>query len=315
MINHPIIFLPPKHWLPSLALFLAVALAFAGCNKSVKVEFSLNAQQRQAHEDRPKDMNDSLHVYKVRVGDTIYLRDISEPPQRVKKRFWDTNGDGEWNVTDERFFFTRYSNPGWYKITLCINTTQTCTARWVYAQPAAPAPAPPEPVITTPPPDPTPPPPPRPPSPPPFANKLDKVGAPLKESSSTSSCAKTAGNSFTATLRANRAIELGSFFVYADQCGGIEVSLSGKGVSTSFKTALVQGYSQIALDAHIQQRLTPGTYTLKCTAFNNYAGCTASENPRFLDVKPCANVKPLTSSALRLDQQGKLIVHEFKFIY
>lgn len=299
-------------WLSAGALFFL--LLQSGCSDYVEVDFWINGQKLQKREGEPVAPSDTMGVYTSKPGDTIHFRDISEPSSRVKKRYWK---DGSQQViTDVTSFQMPFEAPGYYKIILCINGHTQCTTHWVYVvgkkveapvmaeveevkDPSVTAriPNPPPPKI----------------NPPKFENKQGIAG-PRAGYSTTPDCSGFANSEFSVTLKTNRAVELGSFVLYADQCGGVEVSLSGPSVNRAFKAALVEGYSQIILDEGIP-RLGVGNYTLRCRALGNYSGCGVAGTPRFANVKSCPDIKSLTAPALSMDQKGALLIHELKFTY
>jgi hypothetical protein len=308
-------------------ILILLGLATSACGPELEVNFLLNASPLQAFEgDRP-ERGDSLHVMSVLVGDTIYLDDISQPAKKIRTRAWDLNDDGNWDVEGKAFFETSFSRSGFYKITLCVNGKDACAHRWVYAEEPAPimeaeepemeeepeAEEPEEPKVTsTPPPKPPPirKPPPKPK--PTFEGLPDEVG--VLRSGVVPSCQTIASSSFETILKVKREVQLGSFAVYTDQCGGLDISLTGPGTSIAFKAGLVNGLSQIDLAAHTAARLAPGSYTLKGKTFRGGAGCEAEEIPRFKHSNNC-NAKQKPSQALDIDQKGTLIIHQLKFEY
>lgn len=305
-------------------ILILVGLTTSACGPELEVNFLLNASQLQAFDGTRPERNDSLHVLSVLVGDTIYLDDISQPPKKIKTRHWDLNGDGNWDVKGEAFFQTSFSSPGWYKITLCINGTERCIHRWVFAEESveiieeepeevAPDEVKEEPAVVSVPsqkPAVSRKPPPRPKLT--FEGLPDEVG--VLHSGVSPSCQTVASSSFEVLLKVEREIQLGSFAVYTDRCGGVDLSLSGPGTLIAFKAGLVNGLSQIDLAAHTAARLAPGSYTLKGKTFRGGAGCEAEEIPRFKHSNNC-NAKQKPSQALDIDQKGTLIIHQLKFEY
>lgn len=292
---------------------LGCIVLWPGCSAAeLEVDFTLNEQGLKAYDagPMPTNPNDTLHVYKTRVGDTVYLRDITKPEKKVKSWQWTVNDRPGQNT---KYSHVKMSESGWYKITLHVNKQEHAAVRWIYAAPVeldsivlaepdsilAEAPPPPRPKRTAKPPK-------------PFEGKPSKAGLAL--SSYDTACARLSGSRFTATLRVKRELELGSFMVFTNQCGGMEISFSGKGIKERFKVGLVPGATQVALGANLP-RLKPGTYQLEGRAFSQYAGCTAADAPQFMSVEACPSLRPITVAAMELTQQKPTVLHELKFTY
>lgn len=115
-----------------LFIFYAACIVvnFYSCtDEKATVDFILNEQNITATDEMPSDVNDSLHVLKVMVNDTIYVKDISEGT--IKSRKWDLDGDGQWNIVDERFFPITFPVSGLYKITLNVNDQEPYLSKWI----------------------------------------------------------------------------------------------------------------------------------------------------------------------------------------
>ncbi|WP_282773830.1 hypothetical protein [Phaeodactylibacter xiamenensis] len=291
---------------------LGCIVLWQGCSANeLEVDFTLNEQGLKPYEagPMPTNPNDTLHVYKTRVGDTVYLRDITKPEKKVKSRQWTVNDRPGQNT---KYNLVKMEHPGWHKITLHVNKQEHSAVRWIYAaqsEPGNSSSAEPGSILPDPPPSPSP----RAALPPkPFEGKPGKAG--LSLSSYDPACARLSGSRFTATLKVKRELELGSFMVFTNQCGGMEVSFSGKDINERFRVGLVPGATQIALGANIP-RLKAGTYQLEGRAFSQYAGCTAADAPQFMSVEACPSLRPITAAAMELTHQKTTVLHELKFTY
>lgn len=119
------------------SLLICITIYVLGCTNNFEVNFRLNGNEFQSFESTEADapsFNDSIHVFTVRIGDTVYIQDITTPAGKVKKRSWDLNGDGEWDksVQDNPFFNVTFPETGLYKIVLCVNGRKdACATRWI----------------------------------------------------------------------------------------------------------------------------------------------------------------------------------------
>jgi hypothetical protein len=307
----------------------ALLLYLSGCSAPVEVDFLVNGTVVDERESPPVSVADTVGVYVIAPGDTVQLYDVSRPAGKVKKRYWN-NVQGQWDQeeSDTATIEVSFDAPGDYGIVLCINDRKQCTTRWIRVRPVE-VPEPivePLPVVEPPKPDPPvvvaapirpkplpPPPPPKKKPEIPFEGKSGEVGA--RHSGSSTDCQTETGSSFRVALKVKQAVELGSLVVYANHCGGVNVSLAGPNTKVNFRAILVPGFSQIDLGAHVAERLQPGDYQLSGEAFSGGANCDAADTPRFKRVNGCPGAGSANSPALELDQKGNLIIHQLKFTY
>ena len=121
--------------------------------------------------------------------------------------------------------------------------------------------------------------------------------------------------SFSVLLSPAEDVELESFFVYSNDCGGLEVTLQGAGDTQTFEVALLQGKKSQITFGTIDARLKKGNkYTLSCRPFANHGGCTSPNAPKLEDAGSCG-ISPKTSNKLSINQQGNLIIYDLKFLY
>jgi len=115
-------------------------------------------------------------------------------------------------------------------------------------------------------------------------------------------------------LLPNKRVELQSFKVYTNICGGLKVTLEGDGDSQSFRATLNDGGSNISftpIDAELQANLS---YTLIVEPLGNYRGCDASDPPRLEKITDC-NFRSNNHAALKIDQNSNPIIHDLKIKY
>lgn len=127
---------------------------------------------------------------------------------------------------------------------------------------------------------------------------------------STDCLSPSTGNySFSITPRQD--IELISFKVGSNECGGLNVTLSSTKGTRSTKSALIAGQSQISLDGFYLE--AGRTYTISCSTMTGYGACGAIEQPVLQDSSSCAS--PRSSSHFTADYRGKSIIHELRYLY
>lgn len=116
--------------------FYFFVLSFLFINACTKPEpnFDLNGDDIGSSTSEPSDFKDSALVKRIFPNDTIILSDISHPEDKVKKRFWDTDDNGEWDEAfqDKDFIKVRFEEEGFHKIVFCANNTENCITKWVY---------------------------------------------------------------------------------------------------------------------------------------------------------------------------------------
>ncbi|MEZ4959575.1 MAG: hypothetical protein R2830_07150 [Saprospiraceae bacterium] len=145
--------------------------------------------------------------------------------------------------------------------------------------------------------------------------KPGKIGSPVSSYPTATDCIDIVKNSFSFTLTPKQWVELQSFTIYHDDCGGMLLTLSGPEGSQSTKISLSGLKTQVTFGS-IDARLEPNTtYTVTCATLAGYGGCPSSTPPNFENTKACAGTNPTTSSVLGLDQKGKQIIFDLKFLY
>lgn len=116
---------------------------------------------------------------------------------------------------------------------------------------------------------------------------------------------------FEVLLLPNQKVELQSFKVFTNVCGGLKVTLEGDGDEQSFKTILNAGGSTINFTPIDTELAAHQTYTLKLEPLGNYKSCNASSAPRFEKITDCkANSK--NHAALKLQQNQNPILYDLK---
>jgi len=127
-------------------------------------------------------------------------------------------------------------------------------------------------------------------------------------------CLQPASEQYTFTVSPNQAVELFSFTLASDICGGLEVTMSSTEGSKKAKLALTKGKNQISLQ-DLRARLKPGIkYTFSCSTIAGFGTCSAEKTPQMLDASDCGN-QPLTKPELDVDYQGKSIIYDLKYFH
>lgn len=124
-----------KYYISHL-IFLLVATLVTSCSPP-EPNFDLNNDNLMASSEEPADYMDSTLVKRVFANDKIILTDISGEQKEVKKRFWDTNDDGEWDpdFKNKDFVEIAFEEEGFHKIVFCVNKEDNCISKWVYVLP------------------------------------------------------------------------------------------------------------------------------------------------------------------------------------
>ena len=115
-------------------------------------------------------------------------------------------------------------------------------------------------------------------------------------------------------LLPNRKVELQSFYVYSNDCGGLEITLEGDGDKQSFKASLNAGKSQILMNVIDTELTAQKSYKLTLRPLGNYKGCNASAPARLEKVTDC-NVSQVNCNALKLNQNNNPVLYDLKIKY
>lgn len=127
-------------------------------------------------------------------------------------------------------------------------------------------------------------------------------------------CLEDSGNKFTIKISPKKDVELTSFKLLTNDCGGLFLSLKGPDGAQTSQRALIKGVSEIRF-GDIDARLAKGkTYTLSGTAEAGFGGCSSSNQPQLQSLKNCG--APTVSSAhLSLKGQQTPIIFDLKYLY
>lgn len=143
--------------------------------------------------------------------------------------------------------------------------------------------------------------------------KQGRAGVPVSKHDVSKSCIDASKSTFTATLKAASDVDLVSFVVYATDCGGMDLKITGPDLKESARYAVSKGKNQIPLD-DLDLRLTEGvTYTLTCTGVAGYGNCSSTAVPRFENTGKCGNVSSENHPNLVLNQKSTPHIFELKF--
>jgi hypothetical protein len=121
-------------------------------------------------------------------------------------------------------------------------------------------------------------------------------------------CAAYTATSFSVTLKPTQRVQLGSFRIFHDTGGSLNLSIKGGDVNETGSVALSGRASQISFEALDSPVLEAGvTYILTGTTAKS-----SDKQPRLEDTNDC-NLSPKTSPLLEIDQHGHLFIYELKF--
>lgn len=143
--------------------------------------------------------------------------------------------------------------------------------------------------------------------------KQGRAGVPVSKHDASKSCIDASKTKFTATLKAASDVDLVSFVVYATDCGGMDLKITGPDLKESASYPLNKGKNQIPL-GDLDLRLTEGVrYTLTCTGVAGYGSCSSTVVPRFENIGKCGNVTSENHPNLVLNQKTTPHIFELKF--
>ena len=132
----------------------------------------------------------------------------------------------------------------------------------------------------------------------------------LSLSSYKSSCKFDLTNTYSFSITPKRTVELLSFIVYSDECGGIEIALNGEKI----KESLVQGKNQVSL-IDLGANLKKGkNYTISCKTIAGFGNCEDGNEPKLKDAASCGAIAS-SKSEFDADYKGKSIIYDLKYLY
>jgi len=143
-------------------------------------------------------------------------------------------------------------------------------------------------------------------------HKSGWVGIPLSKRDAAKKCTGISQSNFKVILQPKSDTDLLSFVVYTNNCGGMNMSISGPAVSESAKLPLVKGKNLISLEGLDVRLRGGGTYILSCTGV---AGCGSSQPPKFEHIGKCAEVASANHPNLFMDQKKEAHVYDLKFLF
>lgn len=338
--------------IPFFALML-LGGSVAGQNNGVTVGFLINGVALKAMPYQPTDPDDKDHVLRVDPDSVLMFRDASTGASTTDFRFWDFNGDLLWDTISQAAIQVSfvYRTAGFFAVTYCVGHTKQCATRWVYVEGAKPpkrkedkpeketksvefqvlselpeeppmakvvevdkAVEAPKAVVTAAPP----------PAPrsweaveeqPDMFIKTGRAGIPLSKYATAQNCVGKSQSNFTANLQPKTAMDLVSFVVYASDCGGLNLTITGPEFTETVKIVVNKGKNQIDLEDY-DIRLHAGTqYTMAGKGIAGMGGCGSSKPPMFEDVSKCTNVASENHPNLVLDQKKSPCVFELRFLY
>lgn len=95
--------------------------------------------------------------------------------------------------------------------------------------------------------------------------------------------------SFSVKLKPVKDVELSSFKVVSDGCGGLKISLNGGDINDNITVGLNSGTSQVSLGGLDDTKLEAGkTYTLSGSTIAKYGGCPSDKPPKLEDAMDCS---------------------------
>jgi len=127
-------------------------------------------------------------------------------------------------------------------------------------------------------------------------------------------CVAFSDSEYKFTITPKQDIELLSFYVATNVCGGIQITLDSGNDITKMRSTLVKGKNQIPL-TDLYARLEPGTtYTLTVGTLTGYGRCEAEQKPKLEDATGCS-VSPASQAHFNVDYKGKSIIYDLKYLY
>ncbi len=119
---------------------------------------------------------------------------------------------------------------------------------------------------------------------------------------------------FEIVLLPNKRLELQSFKVYTNICGGLKITLDGDGNRQTFNAALNAGSSNISFTPIDAELRANSSYTLTLEPLGNYKSCNASSAPRFEKVTDC-DARSTNHAAIKVEQTRNPILYDLKIQY
>lgn len=138
----------------------------------------------------------------------------------------------------------------------------------------------------------------------------------FKAATYNSSCTSYGPTSFTLSFSPGQDIELQSFMVFSETCGGLRLTFSGGGQELTVTKALVKGKSKISL-GDLEVRLKGGiNYMLTGRTIGNFGGCPENTPPRMLSASACGSIKKHSpSTRLTVDQGAADVAFDIYYRY
>ncbi|MEL7118078.1 MAG: hypothetical protein AAFO07_01515 [Bacteroidota bacterium] len=128
-----------------------------------------------------------------------------------------------------------------------------------------------------------------------------------------SECATFKDESFLAVLSPKSDLQLESFTIFTNNCGAINITVSGADINTTFKKGLTAGRSSIQLSDQNLKLKRGNSYTI--TGVAESMGSACPDVPKFENISDCRALENLFSKMMDFNNKGKQIVYDLKFIY
>jgi len=145
--------------------------------------------------------------------------------------------------------------------------------------------------------------------------KQGRAGIPLSKYATAQGCLGRSKSSFTVGLYPKANMDLVSFVVYANDCGGMSLTITGVEMAETAKIALTKGKNLIVLEDYDIRLRGGAKYTMTCTGIGSYGGCSSTKPPMFEDISKCTNLASNNHPSLVLDQKTAPFIFDFKFLF
>ncbi|MEP7321554.1 MAG: hypothetical protein ABI761_06530 [Saprospiraceae bacterium] len=121
---------------------------------------------------------------------------------------------------------------------------------------------------------------------------------------------------FTTTITPTRDVELLSFVVISDVCGGLTLTITGDGRTEKISRGLTAGQSgqSVISLGDLDLRLKAGkTYTLKGSTLKDFAGCSNPNRPKLLNATSCGS--PRAPAEVKMNYSGNKVLFDIKYLF